>query len=157
GRVEFPAGAWETNYYVDGAAGGPIRFEIDNTALHVWATAVHAGALDGDARRGVIASVWPSDRAPPELLARSKEADTVLPAPGNEDDNLALTSTLHGAVAVHAGLVAGARLARAAGDLEAAGRYLARAQALARAIDSTYYDPATGLFRAARGLPGAPL
>jgi hypothetical protein len=156
GAQEFPAGAWEMNYYVDGAAGGPIRFEIDNAALHVWATAVHAGTLDGDARRAFVAAVWPSDRAALELLARWKEADTDLPAPANEDDNLALTSTLHGAVAVHAGLVAGARLARAAGDAAAGLRYLARARALARAIDQIYWDPAAGRFRAARGLPGGP-
>src|ERR1700737_3266699 len=34
---QFPAFAWEMNYYSDGAIGGNIRFEIDNTALHVWA------------------------------------------------------------------------------------------------------------------------
>src|SRR5262249_31069626 len=136
---------------------GPIRFEIDNTALHVWATAAHAGALSGEERRAFISAVWTTDRAALELLARWKEKDDDLPAPANEDDNLALTSTLHGAGAVHAGLGAGARLARAAGDADAAARYLARARALGKAIDATYYDSATGLFRAARGLSGGPL
>jgi len=144
------------NYYVDGEAGGPIRFEIDNTALHLWATAVHAATLTGADRDAFIAAVWPTDEAALDLLVRWKETDTDLPAAANEDDNLALTSTLHGAVAVYAGLMAGARLAHAAGDDDKGRAYLARADALHAAIDSAYYDPMTMLFRAARGLPGGP-
>jgi hypothetical protein len=157
GAMEFPAGGWEMNYYVDGAEAGPIRFEIDNGALHVWSTAVHAATLGAADRKAFLDSIWPSDRAALDLLVRWKEKDTDLPAPANEDDNLALTSTLHGAVAVHAALVAGARLAHAAGDDAAGRRYLARARALAAAIDSFYWDPAAGRFRAARGLAGGPL
>jgi hypothetical protein len=158
GQREFPAHAWEMNYYVNGDAGGPIRFEIDNTALHVWSTAVHAAMLPAGAERDAfVAAVWPSDKAALDLLARWKEQDTDLPAAANEDDNLALTSTLHGAVAVYAGLVAGARLAHAAGDDASGRRYLARAEKLRVAIDTYYYDASNGLFRAARGLPGGPL
>ena len=36
GQKTFPAFAWEMNYFTDGPPGGAIRFEIDNTALHVW-------------------------------------------------------------------------------------------------------------------------
>jgi len=156
GKMDFPADAWEMNYYVDGEPGGPIRFEIDNTALHVWSTAVHAAMLTGADRDAFVAAVWPTDRDALDLLVRWKEADTDLPAAANEDDNLALTSTLHGAVAVYTGLVAGARLAHAAGDDDRGRTYLARADALRAAIDQAYYDPDTGSFRAARGLPGGP-
>lgn len=156
GLVGFPAFAWEMNYYVDGEAGGPIRFEIDNTALHVWSTAVHAGALAGAERAAFLAAVWPTDQAALDLLVRWKEPDTDLPAAANEDDDLALTSTLHGAVAVYTGLMAGARLAHAMHDDGRGRTYLARAEALRGAIDHYYYDEATTLFRAARGLPGGP-
>jgi hypothetical protein len=156
GAMELPAGAWEMNYYVDGEAGGPIRFEIDNTALHVWALATHAAALGPTERRAFLDAVWPSARAAVELIARWKEKDSDLPAPANEDDNSALTSTLHGAVAVHAGLIAGARLAHAVGDDAAGRRYLARARALNAAIVASYYDAASGRFRAERGVAGGP-
>jgi MYXO-CTERM domain-containing protein len=151
-----PADAWEMNYYVDGEIGGPIRFEIDNTALHLWATAVHAAALSPADRAAFLQMVWPTDQAALDLLVRWKESDTDLPAGANEDDNLAITSTLHGAVAVYAGLVAGARLAHAVGDDDHGRTYLDRANALKSAIDTAYYDPVTMLFRAARGLPGGP-
>jgi MYXO-CTERM domain-containing protein len=117
---------------------------------------VHAAALSGAERDAFVAAVWPTDQAALDLLARWKEPDSDLPAEANEDDNLALTSTLHGAVAVYTGLVAGARLAHAAGDDDRGRAYLDRANALRAAIDATYYDPTTMLFRAARGLPGGP-
>ena len=48
---EFPAFAWEMNYYADGTIGGNIRFEIDNTALHLWAMTAHAASLHGSERK----------------------------------------------------------------------------------------------------------
>ncbi|HTM21135.1 MAG TPA: glycoside hydrolase family 15 protein [Kofleriaceae bacterium] len=156
GEKLFPRWAWERNYYTSGDNGGTIRFEIDNTALHLWSLAVHAAALDGAERADFVAAVWPTAHDALDLLVRWKEADTGLPALANEDDNPALTSTLHGAVAVYAGLRAGARLAHAAGDDGAGRTYLRRADELAAAIDTYYYDPDNGLYRAARGQPGGP-
>ncbi|MBI4701928.1 MAG: hypothetical protein HY744_12390 [Deltaproteobacteria bacterium] len=154
GAQEFPAYAWEMNYFSDGVLGGPIRFEIDNTALHVWAVASHAASLEGEARAAFVAKVWPSTRDALDLLARWRDAATGLPAPANEDDSFALTSTLHGAVAVYVGLEQGARLANHVGELEPAQRYLRRAQELQAAILKSYYDPGSGLFRGEREGPG---
>lgn len=146
GTQQFPAGVWEMNYFGDGAAGGPIRFEIDNTALHLWSISAHAAYAD-------TAALWPSTKAAAQVLAGWR-AKTGLPAPANEDDHADLTSTLHGAVATYAGLVAAERLARKQRDA-IEGTLRSRAEELRTAILANYYDPATGLFRATRDTPGA--
>jgi MYXO-CTERM domain-containing protein len=151
GQQAFPAGAWEMNYFSDGAPGGPIGFEIDNTALHLWSTAVHAASLHGSDRSAFVAAVWPASRAALELLVRWRDPQTGLPAPANEDDSSALTSGLHGASAVYAALIAGERLARLAGDSGEADRCGARAADLARAIEAAYFDAASGLWRVEKG------
>jgi hypothetical protein len=147
GDTVFPAYAWEMNYFADGTVGGPIRFEIDNTALHLWALVAHAASLDGEGRAAFIARVWPTTRDSLHLLARWRDPATGLQAPANEDDHLEQTSTLHGATAVYVALVAGARLAHAAGDDAAAKEALDRSVVLAQAIEHAYYDPTSGLFR----------
>lgn len=147
GDLLFPAYAWEMNYYAEGTLGGNIRFEIDNTALHLWAAVVHAAALRGAARAAFVSAVWPTLKDALHLIARWRDASTGLPAPANEDDHLELTSTLHGATAVYAGLVAGARIAHAAGDEDAAQEALARSIELQKAIIRSYYDAKSGLFR----------
>jgi hypothetical protein len=147
GKHYFPASAWEMNYYPEGVLAGSIRFEIDNTALHVWSVVAHSAHLSGNDRASFIAKVWPSSRDALDLLARWRDAATGLPAPANEDDDYDLTSTLHGAVTVYAALRSGARLAHAAGDDTRALSYQARAAELQGAILAAYYDRATGLFR----------
>jgi hypothetical protein len=147
GVMEFPAYAWEMNYFMDGTPGGPIRFEIDNTALHVWSTVAHAGALQGADRASFIAAVWPATKTALGLLERWRDPSTGLPWPANEDDSFNLTSTLHGATAVYTALSAGARLALAAGDLAYAQELSSRADALKAATLTAYYDAQSGLFR----------
>jgi hypothetical protein len=147
GDEGFPAYAWEMNYFSDGTVGGPIRWEIDNTALHIWAMVAHAAALQGADRGAFVGQVWPSLAQALHLLVRWRDPATGLPWPANEDDNLDLTSTLQGATAVYAALVAGARLGHAAGDEPTAQEALARAVELQQAILAAYYDPQSGLFR----------
>jgi hypothetical protein len=145
--TEFPAYAWEMNYFADGTLGGNIRFEIDNTALHVWSTVVHAATLDGDARASFVKTVWPGTKNALTLLVRWRDPKTGLQWPANEDDHFEITSTLHGATAVYAALTAGARLAVLAGD-EAFGQSLvSRSEELRAAVLNAYYDPSTHLFR----------
>jgi hypothetical protein len=157
GAEEFPAWAWEMNYYGDGETGGPTRFEIDNTALHVWSTVMHAAFLSGGERRRFAERAWPTTKKSLDLLERWKEADTGLPAPASEDDNQVFTSSLHGAVTVHAALVAGARLARYMDDDQSMERYLLRAEELNQAIRTHYLDPSAGLFKIAREDSPAPI
>jgi hypothetical protein len=155
GTKVYPAGAWEMNYYADGRTGGTIRFEIDNTALHVWATVVHAATLSGDARKRFVDAVWPADARALDLLVRWRDPATGLAAPANEDDNVLNTSTLFGASAILTGLTAGARLAHHVGDEARAARCQARAAELAAAMDRAFRDPKTGLFRTDGIPPGA--
>jgi hypothetical protein len=147
GAEEFPAFAWEMNYYADGVMGGQIRFEIDNTALHVWAMVGHAAALDGEQRATFLAAVWPGLKNAVHLLMRWRDPATGLQWPANEDDHEELTSTLHGATAVYAGIIAGARAAHALGEEDEATAMIARADELKAAILKAYYDPMSGLFR----------
>ncbi len=112
GDVGYPAFAWEMNYYADNVMGGPIRWEIDNTALHLWAMVVHAASLQGTDRQAFIGSICPTFKNALHLLARWRDSTTLLQSMANEDDHLALTETLHGATAVYVALVAGARLAQ---------------------------------------------
>lgn len=155
GRKEYPADAWEMNYYPSGVAGGTIRFEIDNTALHVWATAVHAATLSGSERKQFVDAVWPADKKALELLIRWRDEATGLAAPANEDDNVLNTSTLFGASAVLTGLRAGARLAHYVGDDDLMKRCLARADEQHAAMGRAFRDPATGRFREDGIPPGA--
>jgi hypothetical protein len=90
-------------------------------------------------------------------LIRWRDPKSDLPALANEDDNLALTSTLHGATAVYAALVAGARLAQFHGDAVTAQAALARSMELQEAMVRKYFDAKAGLFidGSARGIDNA--
>ncbi len=156
GKQQFPADVWEMNYFGDGTRGGPIRFEIDNTALHLWGLVEHLAHLPEEERRPLAEELWPSTRRAAELLARWREPDTHLPAPANEDDDFSLTSTLQSAVTVYPALVSSARLARYVGDTEAMQRYLDAAAEVKEATLSHYVDPDTGLFRVRRRGAGGP-
>lgn len=155
GTKLFPAGAWEMNYYADGTLGGPTRFEIDNTALHIWSIAFHlAHTPRGPERQNAAKAYWPATKAAADLLVAWRDEATGLPAPANEDDNAAFTSTLHGASTVFAGLRGAARIARLLGEEEAMKRYLDRAAELKRAIRAHYFIEGDNRYRIAR--PEAP-
>ncbi len=153
GDVQFPADALEMNYFADGTIGGPIRFEIDNTALHVWSLALHAAHLQEPERKAFVDAIWPSAERALGLLTTWREAGTGLPAPANEDDNFALTSGLHAAVSVYAAVRAGARLAAYRGDEEGRDLYLKDAAVLKKAIFDVYWDDTAGMFRERRDAP----
>ncbi len=150
GAEEFPAFAWEMNYFADGTTGGPIRFEIDNTALHIWSLALHTAHLDESKRADFVEALWPSTRAALELLHRWRDETTGLPALANEDDNPELTSGLHSASTVYTAMVSGARLAMVIGETADAERYLRAANELKAATLKHYYDESKGLL-----IPGA--
>jgi hypothetical protein len=150
GQQLYPAGVFEMNYFGDGTPGGPIRFEIDDTALHLWTVAAHLGTRAPKDRGPLLAALWPSSKIALDVLTRWREPGG-LPAAANEDDHADFTSTLHGAAAVHAALVAGERLANAQGDGASAARYRARRLELGAALLAAYFDPKSGLLRAERG------
>ena len=145
GNQEFPAFAWEMNYFADGTTGGPIRFEIDNTALHIWSLALHTAHLRESDRIEFVNAIWPSTRAGLELLYRWRDETTGLPALANEDDNPGLTSGLHSASTVYTAMVSGSRLAMVIGETTDAERYLRTANELKAATLEHYYLESEGL------------
>jgi len=56
---------------------------------------VHAAALAPEDRKKFVTAVWPTFKNALDLLIRWRDPKSDLPALANEDDNLALTSTLH--------------------------------------------------------------
>lgn len=147
GAEEFPADAWEMNYFADGTVGGPIRFEIDNTGLHIWSLALHAATLGPGKRQAYVDKSWPSTKRALDLLDRWTMKGSALPAPANEDDHTELTSELQGAIAVYSAMAAGSRLAKLEGDDADFKRYQKHTAALGDAIMKTYYLPAQQRFR----------
>ncbi len=155
-KQQFPADAWEMNYYADGVMGGPIRFEIDNTALHVWSVAEHLAFLPEPERRALADELWPSTRRALALLIRWRDPKSALTARANEDDRFELTSTLHGAVTVNAALLAGIRVAHYLGDAEMVSQATARQQELKQAAFTAFWDEEAGVLRRPKVLPGSP-
>jgi hypothetical protein len=134
----YPAGAWEMNYYPDGTTGGPLRFEIDNTAFALWSIVTHAGWV-ADAT-SYLNGHWDVITHAADLLADWRDPETGLQAPASEDDNGAYTQTLHGAVTVYGALDAGARAARLLGRDAEAQRWEARGCELRHATEALLYD-----------------
>lgn len=145
----YPAGAWEMNNYADGMPGGNIRWEIDNTGLALWSLVEHARYLEGDARRAHEDAIFEAVARGADLLARWRDPATGLHAPTSEDDNVAYTQTLHGAITTWAALDAARRLAAARPELDTAARgpaWSARADELRQAILTHLVDPETHRF-----------
>lgn len=142
----YPAAAWEMNYYADGLPGGNIRFEIDNTGFALWTLVAHVPWKDPAQARAALEKRWPQIAAAADLLAAWKDEATGLHAPAQEDDNVAFTSTLHGAVTTFGALDIAGRAARLLGKDADALRWESRAGELREAILSKLYDPAKGRF-----------
>lgn len=145
-KNSFPAGAWEMNSYADGLVGGNIRWEIDNAALAVWTLVEHGERLPEAARPAWRDEVWPVVSRATELLVRWRDAATGLHAPANEDDNVAYTQTLHGAVTTWRGIESAAGLADRLSKSDEATRWHARADELKVAIDTHLREPNGGLY-----------
>ncbi len=134
----YPAGAWEMNYFPDGTTGGPLRFEIDNTAFALWSIVTHAGWVADAA--SYLEAHWGTISRAADLLADWRDPETGLQAPASEDDNGAYTQTLHGAVTVYGALDVSARAARLLGRDVEAQRWEARGCELRHAIETLLYD-----------------
>ncbi|MCB1175151.1 MAG: hypothetical protein KDK39_16370, partial [Leptospiraceae bacterium] len=143
-NATYPAHAWEMNYFSDGMIGGGFRFEIDNTALLVWSTIIHAGwSKDPEAWLG---QNWPLIEKTTNLLARWRDPQTGLQAPAQEDDQKTYTSSLHGAIAVYTALDVAERSARLLGQTEAARCWATRGRELKGAMRQHLYDHTKGVY-----------
>ena len=141
---EYPADAWEMNYFADGMTGGTFRFEIDTTGFAVWTQVAHAGWSDEPAT--YLAAQWPSIQRGANLLARWRDASTGLHAPAQEDDAAPAAQTLHGAVAVFGALDMAARAARLLGHEDHALNWDWRANELRDAMETHFYDDSVDAF-----------
>ncbi|HJL19963.1 MAG TPA: hypothetical protein RMH99_30140 [Sandaracinaceae bacterium LLY-WYZ-13_1] len=135
---DYPADAWEMNYYADGEVGGLFRFEIDNTAFVLWAIVAHAGWSEDP--EGYLRARWDTIRRAADLLVAWRDAETGLHWPAQEDDHAAYTQTLNGAVPVYGGLEMAARAARLLGEDEAVARWERRAAEVRRGILTHLWD-----------------
>lgn len=155
-NTNYPADAWEMNYYADGLVGGNIRWEIDNTALLIWSYVAHAGAIDDEAERtAYLEEVYPTIERAADLLVSWRDETTYLPWPANEDDNLAFTQGLQGTGTSFGALRTAAMVARTLDHTDDAERWELRAAELRWAINNHLYDPETGFIENVTENPGS--
>jgi hypothetical protein len=155
-----PPGNWNMNYYGDGVAGGPIPFEIDETAYGIWTLYEHyerlqrIGSEDAEA---YLADVYPAIQRAGDYLVRCRDPETGLHCPSWEDDRFApRRATIVGAATVWLGLKSATAAARAAGNDADADSYEQRQHELGRAIDAELFDPETEAYGpAGAGFPMA--
>jgi hypothetical protein len=143
GHPDTPPGNWAMNYYADGVVGGPIPYEIDNTAYAVWTLYDH---YDRTGDRAYLEDVWPAIRRAAEFFCRHRDDDTGLHAPAYEDDNLLQSQTIVGAAPVVLGLDAAAAAARELGHDADARRYEHRSGELEAAIERHLWDDVDGAY-----------
>jgi hypothetical protein len=139
------------NYYGDGVAGGPIPYEIDETAYVVWTMWDHY-RVTGDV--GYLLSVYPAIRRAADFLVDCRDPETGLQCQSWEDDRFVPSQTIVGAATTWLGLKGAKRAARALdeelatdGDYAAdADRYESRQHELGQAIDRELYDEEAGAY-----------
>lgn len=104
----IPAGTWEMNYFADGAIGGFIRFEIDNTGCITWSLWDHYLFLKDyspvEAMK-YLNEVYPAISLAADGLAGCVDEATGLQCLANEDDNVEKTISIQGAASTYMALV----------------------------------------------------
>jgi hypothetical protein len=138
---QVPPGNWAMNYYADGAVGGPIPWEIDQSGFTVWTLWDHYEAT-GD--REYLEAVYPAIEAAADFFVEYRDPENGMQGRAHEDDNAAYTQTVVGAAPVWLALDCAVRAANELGNSEAAARYGARKQELGGAIDAETYDEDAG-------------
>jgi hypothetical protein len=144
GRAVIPAGNWTMNYYADGVAGGPIPWEIDQTALAVWTLWDHYHTTGGT---DYLREVYPAIRRAADFLAGFRDPTTGLHRAAHEDDNVVRSRTVVGASAVWLALDSAARAARVLDEAADHARYRRRRDELAAAIETHLWRPGEGAYR----------
>ncbi len=116
----------------------------------LWSIVGHVGWVTSN-RSAYLAQRWDAIARAANLLARWRDPATGLQAPASEDDNLAYTQTLHGAVTVFGALDIASRAARWLRHDSDAARWEQRACELRNAIGQQLYDPVAQRFVRAPG------
>jgi MYXO-CTERM domain-containing protein len=138
------AGSFLMAYYADGRPGAPIPLEIDEVGLTLWGWYEHAKWIDEPQRTSYLNQVWSSIVLGADMLTSCVDPGTNLQCAENEDDNLAQTVTLHGAIPVRLGLASAARAAHYLGRSSDEHRWMHRLAQLDAAIEKAFGDPTLG-------------
>ena len=160
GQQSIPDGNWAMNYYADGVVGGPVPYEIDQTAYTVWTLWDHY-TMTGDDE--YLDAVYPAIERAAEFFCSHRDPDTGLHALAYEDDNSLKSHTIVGAAPIWLALGAAAQAASEQGADDAAARYLARRDEIEAAIerhlwreDDGAYTGGSRLVRALERLKSVP-
>ncbi|SFR65029.1 hypothetical protein [Halogeometricum limi] len=143
GTTIVPAGNWAMNYYADGDEGGPIPWEIDQTALTVWGLWDHYQTTGA---REYLREVYPAIRRAADFFVAYRDPSTGLHRAAHEDDNLVRSRTIVGASTVWLALDSAVRAATVLGFDADVSRFSRRRDELAGAIEMHLWNPADGAY-----------
>lgn len=147
GLFPFLPGSYDMCYYADGIPGGPIPFEIDETAYVIWTLWSHGKFLPEDEREDYIEAIAPAiELASSMLYKECFDEEKNLQCYANEDDNPAFTQGLKGAVTYYLAMNVSAEYWRYRGDDKKAKRFKERADKVKSGIMDNFYIEEAGLF-----------
>lgn len=144
------AGSFAMNYYSDGMEGGPIAFEIDETALPVWSLAEHIKFLQGG-KENYARMVYPAIKKAVEVLYDCWDEGKKLPCPASVDDDPNLTQSMHSAFSVYLGMKEGLEIAKMMKDMEVIKKWGKRLEELKKGILKNYYHQDKNYFSGGEG------
>lgn len=151
-------GTYDMAYYADGTPGGPLFFEIDNSAFAAWAMWEHSRFLDEVWARAYLCGDpgAPEKRGLYEAIKRTASSLADCRQPGDEgglqcfafeDDNVELSRTLTGAVSVYMALEAAIQTGRVCGeDPGTIASWEVRRGEIGRAIETHFWDEGEGRY-----------
>jgi len=138
GVYPFGRGTYDMCYYPDGMPGGPIPFEIDETALIIWTLWTHAKFLK-DGRDEYIRKVKGTIELSAETLYECYDENKRLQCIANEDDNPLFTQGLQGAVTYYLAMKTASEFFSYLGEKDKAKRFLMRAEEIKKGIMENFY------------------
>ena len=138
GIYPFGRGTYEMCYYPDGMPGGPIPFEIDETALIIWTLWTHAKFLK-DGRDEYIKEIRGTIELAAEALYNCYDENKRLQCVANEDDNPLFTQGLQGAVTYYLAMKSAYEFFSYTGEEDRAEKFLRRAEEIKNGIMENFY------------------
>ncbi len=138
GIYPFARGTYDMCYYPDGMPGGPIPFEIDETALIIWTLWSHAKFLK-DGRDKYIKEIKETLELSAETLYECYDEKKKLQCVANEDDNPLFTQGLQGAVTYYLAMKSAHEFFSYIGEEEKAEGFLVRAEEVKNGIMENFY------------------
>lgn len=149
GLFPFLPGSYDMCYYADGMPGGPIPFEIDETAYIIWTLWNHAKFLPEDEREDYIRKVAHSIELASEALYKECfDEKRKLQCYSNEDDNPQFTQGLIGALTYYLAMNTAGEYWEYKGNREMAQRFRRRAYEIRDGIMNNFYFEDIGIFNA---------